>query len=112
MKWSICVEEGTKRLVPGRGGSEIFDSYEECLIECETQNTISMFKNKLSTHPNAKYATLSERGWIELWEYEPKLYKGDWQDKGFSQYVFDTKGIRVFLGKMPNLYKVTHKIEI
>mgnify|MGYP003387985629 CR=1 FL=1 len=40
MKWSICVEEGTKRLVPGKGGSEKFDSYEDCLRECQMQNTI------------------------------------------------------------------------
>ena len=40
MKWSICVEEGTKRLVPGNGGSRTFDSYEDCLRECLMQNII------------------------------------------------------------------------
>jgi hypothetical protein len=43
MKWTICVEEGTKRLVPGKDGSEVFDSYEECLRVCTMENIIRDF---------------------------------------------------------------------
>jgi hypothetical protein len=43
MKWTICVEDGTKRLVPGKGGSEKFDSYEECLHACMMENIIRDF---------------------------------------------------------------------
>jgi len=49
MKWSICVEEGTKRLIPGKGGSHTFDSYEECLHVCLMEQIIRDFHDYMES---------------------------------------------------------------